>query len=223
MKNRVLITAIFFASGAASLILQVLWFKQLQFVLGSATVSVSVTVASFFFGLSLGSALGGRIADAVSRPLKFHMACLEIALAPVSFAVTALLAQWPTWVGWLSPMLDLESPLRLPVMAALSLAILTVPTMLMGATLPFLVKSLTRSQTDLANRIGFLYGFNTLGAATGTLLVGFLASWDHWGSQHTRSSLVSHRSFAISVCRRPGPDDRPRRNAPCRRRRRQMV
>jgi hypothetical protein len=50
------------ASGAASLILQVLWFKQLQFVLGSATVSVSVTVASFFFGLSLGSALGGRIA-----------------------------------------------------------------------------------------------------------------------------------------------------------------
>ena len=62
LKNRALVTAIFLASGAASLILQVLWFKQLQFVLGSATVSVSVTVASFFFGLSLGSALGGRIA-----------------------------------------------------------------------------------------------------------------------------------------------------------------
>ncbi|MDW4736285.1 hypothetical protein NQ293_25785, partial [Escherichia coli] len=53
LKNRVLVTGIFLASGAASLILQVLWFKQLQFVLGSATVSVSVTVASFFFGLSL--------------------------------------------------------------------------------------------------------------------------------------------------------------------------
>ena len=50
-----LVTAIFFASGAASLILQVVWFKQLQFVLGSATFSVSVTVASFFFGLSIGS------------------------------------------------------------------------------------------------------------------------------------------------------------------------
>ena len=62
----------------------------------------------------------------------------------------------------------------LGVEVLMSLAILTVPTMLMGATLPFLVKSLTRSQTDLANRIGFLYGFNTLGAATGTLLVGFL-------------------------------------------------
>lgn len=56
---KTLVTAIFFGSGAASLILQVVWFKQLQFVLGSSTLSVSVTVASFFFGLSIGSALGG--------------------------------------------------------------------------------------------------------------------------------------------------------------------
>ncbi|MGY3443721.1 MULTISPECIES: fused MFS/spermidine synthase [unclassified Bradyrhizobium] len=172
-RDRVLVTAIFLASGAASLILQVLWFKQLQFVLGSATVSVSVTVASFFFGLSLGSALGGRIADKVSRPLTIY-GFLELALAVVSLAVTALLSHWSTWVGWLSPMLDLESPFRLPLMVALSLAILSLPTMLMGATLPFLVKFLTRTQTDLANRIGLLYGFNTLGAAIGTLTVGFV-------------------------------------------------
>jgi len=171
--NRALITAVFFASGAASLILQVLWFKQLQFVLGSATVSVSVTVASFFFGLSVGSAFGGRISDTVSRPLMIY-GFLELALAPLSFAVTVFLSHWPTWVGWLSPMLALESPLRLPLIVALSLATLSLPTMLMGATLPFLVKSLARSQTELANRIGLLYGFNTLGAAVGTLIVGFV-------------------------------------------------
>src|SRR5713101_139383 len=67
---RALVIAIFFTSGAASLILQVVWFKQLQLVLGSATFSVSVTVASFFFGLSIGSAFGGRIADRITRPLK---------------------------------------------------------------------------------------------------------------------------------------------------------
>jgi spermidine synthase len=173
LKNRALIIAIFFASGAASLILQVLWFKQLQFVLGSATVSVSVTVASFFFGLSVGSVVGGRIADLVSRPLKIY-GFLELILAPVSLAVTMLLSHWPAWVGWMSPMLDLESPFRLPVIVALSLATLSLPTMLMGATLPFLVKSLTCSQTELANRAGLLYGFNTLGAALGTLIVGFV-------------------------------------------------
>lgn len=173
LQKRVLITAIFFASGAASLILQVLWFKQLQFVLGSATVSVSVTVASFFFGLSMGSAFGGRIADTTRRPLKTY-ALLELALAPMSFAVTLFLSHWPTWVGWLSPMLGLESPMRLPLMVALSLATLSLPTMLMGATLPSLVKSLAQARHDLANRIGILYGFNTLGAATGTLAVGFI-------------------------------------------------
>src|SRR5690348_17048306 len=65
---KAVVIAIFFASGVASLILQVVWLKQLQFVLGSATFSVSVTVASFFFGLSLGSAIGGRLADTVIRP-----------------------------------------------------------------------------------------------------------------------------------------------------------
>ena len=170
---RVLITAIFFASGAASLTLQVLWFKQLQFVLGSATFSVSVTVSSFFLGLSVGSAVGGRFADRVARPLRTY-ALLELALAPVSFAVTALLSDWSTWVASLSPLLDLDSPARLPLIVALSLVILALPTMLMGATLPFLVRFLTRSRTELASRIGFLYGFNTLGAAVGTLLVGFV-------------------------------------------------
>jgi spermidine synthase len=170
---RAAVTAIFFASGAASLILQVVWFKQLQFVLGSTTLSVSVTVASFFFGLSIGSAWGGRVADLVARPLRAY-GFLELGLALVSFAVTAFLSHWSTWVGWLSPMLSLESPARLPLMVILSFATLALPTILMGATLPCLVRFLTRSRTELANRIGLLYGFNTLGAAIGTLSVGFV-------------------------------------------------
>ena len=170
---RVLVTAVFFASGAASLTLQVVWFKQLQFVLGSATFSVSVTVASFFFGLSIGSACGGRAADAAARPLRVY-GFLELLLAPVSFSVTAFLSHWPLWVGWMSPMLSLESPARLPLIVFLSLATLSLPTMLMGATLPFLMRFVARSRTELANRIGLLYGFNTLGAAAGTLCVGFV-------------------------------------------------
>ena len=170
---KALVTAIFFASGAASLILQVIWFKQLQFVLGSTTLSVSVTVASFFFGLSVGSAFGGRAADAVTRPLRVY-GFLELTLALVSLAVTAFLSHWPTWAGWLSPMLDLDSPARLPLIVFLSLATLSLPTILMGATLPFLVRFLARSRTELANQVGLLYGFNTLGAAIGTLAAGFI-------------------------------------------------
>jgi len=110
----------FFASGAASLILQVVWFKQLQFVLGSTTLSVSATVASFFFGLAIGSSLGGQVADVVTRPLRIY-GFLELVLALVSFAVTVFLSHWSTWVGWMSPMLSLESSARLPVIVILSL------------------------------------------------------------------------------------------------------
>jgi spermidine synthase len=170
---KALVTAIFFASGAASLTLQVVWFKQLQFVLGSTTLSVSVTVASFFFGLSVGSAFGGRLADVVTRPLRLY-GFLELILALVSVAVTAFLSHWSTWIGWMSPMLDLDSSARLPLIVFLSLATLSLPTILMGATLPFLVRFLARSRTELANQIGLLYGFNTLGAAIGTLVVGFI-------------------------------------------------
>jgi len=170
---RAAVAGMFFASGAASLILQVVWFKQLQLVLGSTTLSVSVTVASFFFGLSIGSSLGGRVADVVTRPLKTY-GFVEFVLALVSFAVTAFLSHWSTWVGWMSPMLNLDSSARLPLIVILSLTTLLLPTTLMGATLPCLVRFLARSRTELANQIGLLYGLNTLGAAIGTLGAGFV-------------------------------------------------
>ena len=94
-----MIYALFFGSGAASLTLQVVWFKQLQFALGSSTLSVSVTVASFFLGLSLGSALGGRAADSIARPLLIY-GLLELSLAVTSLAVTIFLSNWNTWVAW---------------------------------------------------------------------------------------------------------------------------
>src|SRR5262245_30869189 len=60
----------FFCSGMASLICEVVWFKQLQLLLGSSTLSVSVVVACFFGGLACGSWLGGRLADRARWPLR---------------------------------------------------------------------------------------------------------------------------------------------------------
>src|SRR3979409_39300 len=73
----------FFCSGLASLICEVVWFRQLQFVLGSSTFAVSVVVASFFGGLGLGSFCGGRMADRWRRLLRAY-AFLELSLALVS-------------------------------------------------------------------------------------------------------------------------------------------
>src|SRR5437867_13411313 len=85
------IHVMFLASGAAALIYQVIWFKQLQFVLGSSTFAVSVTVASFFFALSLGSWLGGRLADRLRQPFGAYGA-LELGVSAVFLALTLLVA-----------------------------------------------------------------------------------------------------------------------------------
>jgi predicted membrane-bound spermidine synthase len=166
-----LIHFMFLASGAASLIYQVIWFKQLQFVLGSSTFAVSVTVASFFFGLSLGSWLGGRLSDRLRRPLRAY-GFLELGVGVVSLVITIALSKWSIWVPWLAPLLGNPSPLSAALAVLVSFSALALPTMLMGATLPLLAKYVIREQQALARRIGLLYGINTLGAAVGCAAVG---------------------------------------------------
>jgi spermidine synthase len=167
------IYVMFLASGAASLIYQVVWFKQLQFVLGSSTFAVSMTVASFFFGLSLGSWLGGKLADRVGRPLGTY-ALLELGLGAVAFLVTLLLSNWSGWASGLAPLVG-DPSLKGGLLTVLfSFATLVLPTMLMGATLPILAKHVIRQQDALAERLGVLYGVNTLGAAIGCAAVGFV-------------------------------------------------
>ena len=163
----------FLASGAAALIYQIIWFKQLQFVLGSSTFAVSVTVASFFLGLSVGSWLGGRLADRLRHPLRAY-AVLELSVSVVSLAVTLFLSKWSVWTPFLTPYLGERSVVSAALTLLVSLSTLALPTMLMGATLPLLAKYIIREQQALARRIGLLYGINTLGAALGSAAAGLL-------------------------------------------------
>src|SRR5262249_13434325 len=163
----------FLASGAASLIYQVVWFKQLQFVLGSSTFAVSMTVASFFFGLSIGSWLGGRLADRTERLLGAY-AALERSLGVAALLVTLLLANWSRWAFGLAPLVGGASFAGALLTVCVSFAALALPTMLMGATLPVLAKHVVRHQHALARRIGVLYGVNTLRAAIRRASRGFV-------------------------------------------------
>src|SRR5271168_2496241 len=60
---------VLFFSGAAALIYQVLWIKQLSLVVGVEVYSVTIAVSAFFAGLALGGAVFGHWADRFPRPL----------------------------------------------------------------------------------------------------------------------------------------------------------
>ena len=166
------IYVMFLASGAASLVYQVVWFKQLQFVLGSSTFAMSTTVASFFCGLSLGSWFGGKLADRAERPLLAYSA-LEFGLAIVALLITLVLSNWSRWALGL-PLIGDPSLPGAVLTVFFSFLTLALPTMLMGATLPVLARHVVRARSVLAERIGVLYGVNTLGAAVGCAVVGFV-------------------------------------------------
>ena len=66
----------------------------------------------------------------------------------------------------------------------IAFAVLIVPTALMGATLPLVLKSSTFRTARLGERIALLYGTNTAGAIVGALTAGLYLIQVH-GIQRT--------------------------------------
>src|SRR6185369_16675064 len=58
---------LFFASGAAGLVYQVVWMRHAALHLGGTTAAAGTVVATFLGGLALGSFWGGRVVDRAIR------------------------------------------------------------------------------------------------------------------------------------------------------------
>ena len=168
-----LLAAIFFLSGTSALIYQMLWLRLIGLVFGVTVYAVSTVWAVFMAGLALGSILGGRAADRVSRPL----VCLGVAEALI--AVTALatplgLDLLQRMYGALQPSLSSSLVTLTAARLAMSCAVLIVPSSLMGATLPLIVKSSVMRAEGFGGRVSVLYATNTAGAIAGSLTAGLV-------------------------------------------------
>src|SRR3954464_7234939 len=89
-SKRAVLLAIFVLSGAAALIDEIVWSRQLVLVFGNTTQAVSAILAGFFGGIAIGSFVGGRIADRVRDPLRMYgilelVLALVVVLTPLTF------------------------------------------------------------------------------------------------------------------------------------------
>ena len=73
------IMLIYFASGACSLIDEVVWVRLLKLTLGNTVYATSIVVSVFMGGLALGALIMGRYCDSVKRRLRLY-ALLETLL-----------------------------------------------------------------------------------------------------------------------------------------------
>ncbi len=157
----------FFLSGFAALLCQIVWQRMLGIFAGSDSISAALVVGAFLAGLGLGSILGAKVADRLT-PAR---ALLGFVLAELGVAAFALLSKAFLYDVLATDLAgSVDSPLAI---FALCFAGLVLPTTLMGASLPLLARAVATSLETVAERVGTLYGINTLGAGLGALIGGW--------------------------------------------------
>lgn len=173
MPSRAAVLVLFYLSGIAGLVYQVLWLRRLSLIFGVTVYAASTVLAAFMAGLAIGSALAGRITSRGISPLK------AFGIAEILIGVTGLLspvlldAALALYVG-----LHRLAPESLTILTAArlvcSFAILALPTTMMGVTLPLLTAAISRGDRSAGTSVSLLYALNTLGAMSGTLLAGYI-------------------------------------------------
>ncbi|MBC3863857.1 fused MFS/spermidine synthase [Undibacterium jejuense] len=167
------IGAMFFASGAATLIYHVLFVKKLALIFGNTSSTTLSVLAIFLGGIAIGTFVGGRFASQTKRPL-FSYAVLHGLIAVYYIATPTILNLTQTiYVSLVSGLLP-ESPILYLFQLCLGTMVLVVPTVLIGATLPMLTQVLQNEKQRLGSQIALLYLVNTAGAAIGALLCNYL-------------------------------------------------
>jgi spermidine synthase len=163
---------LFFLSGAAGLVYQVVWSRLLQEVFGVSAHAVTAVLATYLGGLALGSWLLGPIVDRHSRPLRTY-GFLELGVAATALLGTVAVHGVEPLHQWIALRLAPDSAALVAVRMVLASLVVLPPTVLMGGTLPAMSRAFVARSAGVGREIAFLYALNTAGAVAGSLAAGF--------------------------------------------------
>ena len=164
---------IFAISGAAGLIYESIWTHYLKLFLGHAAYAQTLVLVIFMGGMAIGSALSARFGHHIGNALLAY-AVVEglIGLAAIVFH--------PLYTGSVNYVYDSVFP-TLPTDGIYVLkwslaAVLILPqSILLGATFPLMSAGILRRFPQRPGRsLAFLYFNNSIGAAVGVLLSGYV-------------------------------------------------
>ena len=186
-----LLLLLFFGSGCAALIYEIVWFQLLEFVIGSTAISLAVLLGTFMGGMCLGSLALPRLVSPRHHPLRV-CALLELGIGAMGAAV---LVGMP-YVVRLFGSDGGPGAAGVLVRGAICALCLLPPTVLMGATLPAISRWLKTTPRGLS-WLGFFYGGNTVGAVFGCLLAGFYLLRVHDMATATRVAAAINLSAAL--------------------------
>jgi spermidine synthase len=172
--NRLPYYLLFTASGFAGLIYESIWTHYLKLFLGHAAYAQSLVLIVFMGGLAVGSAWCARLSTRLARPLLGY-AVIEAAIGICAFLFHRVFVFTTDWsYATLLPSLDSQW-LALAAKLAISTLLILPQSILLGMTFPLMSAGLARSHPQAAGEsVAMLYFTNSLGAAIGVLVSGFV-------------------------------------------------
>lgn len=157
----------FAATGFSALTLQVVWQRVLSLHAGIDLMAATTVVTAFMAGLGLGSLAGGALADRLGP----KRSLLAFAASNAVIGAFAWLSLWLFYDVYRRYAAELDSAFA---MFAFHFGLLVIPTTLMGLSLPLLARGAVAASREIAPLVGLLYAVNTLGAAVGAAVAGWV-------------------------------------------------
>ena len=153
-------------SGLVSFSCEVLWTRLLAFRFEAIVYAFSVMLTAFLLGLGLGSATVGflrwtRPRSHYWRVLDYLQAAVGVTGMATIFLLFAPRIPYHSFAG------------RALAHLGVSLIVMTVPTILLGAAFPIACHLYAASVRETGRSVGRIYVFNTAGCIVGALLTGF--------------------------------------------------
>lgn len=170
--GRALLLFTIFFTNLLSLSCQVLWLRKLSYVFGSTATLFSTVLSIFLLGLAVGALVGGRVADRSPSPWRI-LATLQAVLGVYCFASLPLFDAGRSVFLAVFPNDMAPLPTALAKLVVILVCMLP-PTLAIGAAFPLAVRLYSREMGTLGRDLSLIYGLDTLGAALGALLAGFV-------------------------------------------------
>lgn len=163
---------LFFVSGFAGLMYEVVFSKALALSFGSTALANYTVLATYMGGMALGAWIGGRWAAVTSSPLRAY-AISELAIGAYAAATPFLFSIMQQLYVSISSGLAPDAAILTPLRIGLGALTLGVPTVLMGVTFPLMLKYVRGDVATSEKSIAMLYASNVVGAACGSLFGGY--------------------------------------------------
>lgn len=185
-----ILCGVFVLTGATALCLQVVWHRVLALHSGLDLGSATTVVVAFLAGLALGNVAGGRLADRIG-PQRSLLALAGFEAGVASFAIVSV-----QFLVHLPRLLVPDAAGAVAGFAVYAVALL-VPTLLMGATIPLAAEVVNGPEQADRRRVGWLYGLNSIGAAAGAIITGWVLLGSFGAFTTARIAAVAGWSAAV--------------------------